>query len=419
MAKDNTLFRTEAVHARAGHWMGDIVLARPLSFTLMCGGALACATAVILFLTTGSYTRRSTVSGQLMPATGLVKVHAPQAGVIVDRHVAEGQAVKRGDVLYTLSGERHSSTQGSTHALVSEQLRARRQSLQEERDKHRILHREEHAALGRRIESLQREMEKLDGQIAGQETRVRLAEETRARHAQLLAQAYISREHLQQKDADVLDQRNRLQNLERERMAAARELASQRHEYGSLGLRHENQQAQVERAIVGIEQELTENEARRHLAIRAPESGIATAAIAEPGQSVDPARPLVSIVPEGAVLQAHLYAQSRAVGFVRPGDAVLLRYVAYPYQKFGHAQGTVADVARTALPGDELAGDAAIERGEPVYRITVRLAAQAVVAYGRPQALQSGMRVEADVLQETRRLYEWVLEPLYSMGRKL
>lgn len=411
-------YRTAALEARRISWMGDIVLVRPLSFALLCTGAAVCAAAVILFLCFGSYTRRSTVSGQLMPQAGLVKVHAPQPGVIVEKHVREGQEVRQGDVLYLLSSERHSSTRGGTQAMISEQLRTRRRSLQDELDKHRRLHHDERTALGKRIDSLQRETGQLAAQIEDQQSRLRIAEETRDRHRELLARAYVSREHLQQKQADVLDQRSRLQNLERERTATARELAAQRHEYGSLGLRFENQVAQIERAIVGVEQELTENEARRRLVIQAPESGIATAAMVEPGQAVDPARPLVSIVPRDAALQAHLYAQSRAVGFIRPGDTVLLRYTAYPYQKFGHARGTVASVARTALPGDEIGGTAAVER-EPLYRITVELAAQTIHAYGRPRLLQSGMAVEADVLQETRRLYEWVLEPLYGMGRKL
>jgi membrane fusion protein len=56
---------------------------------------------------------------------------------------------------------------------------------------------------------------------------------------------------------------------------------------------------------------------------------------------------------------------------------------------------------------------------EPLYRITVNLAAQAVTAYGQPQMLQAGMSLDADILQERRRLYEWVLEPLYSLTGKL
>ena len=39
---------------------------------------------------------------------------------------------------------------------------------------------------------------------------------------------------------------------------------------------------------------------------------------------------------------------------------------------------------------------------------------------GQPQILlQPGMRVDADVLIERRRLYEWVLDPLYTLTGKL
>ncbi len=56
---------------------------------------------------------------------------------------------------------------------------------------------------------------------------------------------------------------------------------------------------------------------------------------------------------------------------------------------------------------------------EQLYRLRVTLDDQAVTAYGQPRPLQSGMLLDADILQDTRRLYEWVLEPLYSLTGKL
>ncbi|MFC0131557.1 HlyD family secretion protein [Massilia eurypsychrophila] len=120
-------------------------------------------------------------------------------------------------------------------------------------------------------------------------------------------------------------------------------------------------------------------------------------------------------------MQAHLYAPSRAIGFIRPEDNVLLRFQAFPYQKFGHTRGKVASISRTALLTNELAGVANGATGytEPVYRITVILDRQAIVAYGTARPLQAGMLVDADILQERRKLYEWVLEPIYSLTGKL
>jgi membrane fusion protein len=38
-----------------------------------------------------------------------------------------------------------------------------------------------------------------------------------------------------------------------------------------------------------------------------------------------------------------------------------------------------------------------------------------VIAYGEAVPLQPGMQLEADVLMGTRRLYQWVLDPLHSL----
>ncbi|AKU21395.1 MULTISPECIES: HlyD family secretion protein [unclassified Massilia] len=413
------IFRPVALNAQQTQWLGEVVLVRPLSFTVLSAAAALCAAAALLLLAFGSYTRSVAVLGQLVPDSGLLKLQVPQAGVVTEKRVREGQHVRAGEVLYVLSGERQSSTQGLTHAAISGQVGARLDSLHGELEKTRLVQQDERVALVKRIAARQSEMQKLDSQIDSQRARVRLSEEAVARYEGLLAQKYIARETLQLKQADFLDQKLRLQELERERINTGRELAAAEAELGSVPLRQQNQLAQIERNIAAAGVELAENEARRRLVITAPQSGIATAVVAAPGQTVEPGKPLLSIVPDGAKLQAHLYAPSRAIGFVKPGDVVLLRYQAFPYQKFGHAQGVVASVTRTALPPSEIAEAVAVmagQGGEAQYRITVELASQAFQAYGAQQALQAGMLVDADVLQESRRLYEWALEPLYSLS---
>ena len=97
-----------------------------------------------------------------------------------------------------------------------------------------------------------------------------------------------------------------------------------------------------------------------------------------------------------------------------------MRYAAYPFQKFGQYDGEVTQVSRTALAPSELPPQLALPaHAEGLYRITVRLATPHVMAYGRPQSLTAGMQLEADVMQERRRLVEWVFEPLIALGRKL
>jgi membrane fusion protein len=56
---------------------------------------------------------------------------------------------------------------------------------------------------------------------------------------------------------------------------------------------------------------------------------------------------------------------------------------------------------------------------EPIYRIRLKLEQQNVLAYGKALPLKSGMLVDASILLEQRRLYEWVLEPLFSIAGRL
>lgn len=412
-ANVSTLFRAEALRARGAKAAGDIVLVSPVSYRLLGAFGVAAAAALVAFLALGTYTRHVTLAGQLVPDRGVIAVLAPQPGAVVRSLAAEGRHVDRGDVLFVISGERTSAL-GETHALIGERLAARRRSLREQIDELRVLEQSEAAALASRARAIETELARLAVMIDAQAARVALAEETAQRYAEIRAEGFVSAEQLVARRETLLDQRARLSGLERERAQLGRQLAEVRSELDDLPLRYAQQAAELERAVAGIDLEAAENEARREAAIVAPVAGVATAVVGRVGQIVDAGTPLASIVPRGSRLLAELHAPSAAIGFVDRGSEVLLRYSAYPYQKFGHHPGRVAAVSRAALPA-EAAGGSAASRGEPVYRVVVELGAQTVEVYGEARPLRAGMRVEADVKLETRRLYEWVLEPLYAM----
>lgn len=428
MIENSALFRVEALATSKAKWLGDTILVRPLSFTLLTATALGMGVAILCFLIFGSYTKRVQLTGQLIPARGLVKVFSPQSGVILEKHIAEGQQVEKGQTLFVLSSERRSSTLGDTQLAVSGQLRQRLASLREELDKTRDVHAAELKRLSDRIDRMRRELGEVGTQVRNQKRRVAIAADIVSRYRGLLQEQYISKDQLLDKQADFLDQSARLQALERERANLAQELAARESEWRALPLKHENLQAQIRRSLGGTEQELSESEARRSIVVTAPHAGIATGVVAEAGHVVDGSRALLSVVPLQAQLHAHLYAPSHAIGFTKAGDTVLLRYQAFPYQKFGQHRGVVVSVSRTALPVSELAfvsGGGSIPGIDPnqaqalYYRIQVALSAQSVQAYGQEQHLQPGMVVEAHVLQETRRIYEWTLDPLYSLKGRL
>lgn len=415
-----SLFREEALSASRVQWLGEIILIRPLAFSLLTTIAIAMALLIAALFFLGSYTRHSNVNGQLMSDLGIVKVYPPQPGVVLKKMVREGQSVHQGDLLYIVSSERQDANRSDVQENISQQVERRKLSLRDELAQTRQVQQDEQLALRKKSEALQTEQSNVVRQLSSQRSRMELAEDALKRATQLSEQGFVSKEIKQQRQAELLDQHLRLQALERDEISLGRELAATRNDMDSLPLRHHNQLAQLERQLANTEQEWTESEAKRRIAVTAPESGIATAITAEVGQTIDGGKPVVSIIPEGAQLQAHLYAPSRAIGFVRKDDHVLLRYQAFPFQKFGHGHGVVVSISQTAMLANEFSGTAGTGGNtEPLYRITVKLERQTLVAYGKAQSLQAGMLVEADVLQEKRKLYEWVLEPLYSLTGKL
>lgn len=424
MIPETPLFRKEALASRQVNWLGEIILIRPISFAVLTLMAVLFAALVIVFFLYGSYTKRSTVPGQLVPSSGQLKIHTPHSGVVVERFVEEGQAIKQGDPLFRLSIERFSSVAESVQAAVGNQLANRRQSLEQELKKQKQLHAEERQSLQSKRANLRLELKTLEQQQASQEKRVQLAANAAQRYQGLMEKGYISMDQLQQRQAELLAQRQVLQGLMRESTVLKQKLIERQHELAGLSALHENQLAGIDRALSSLQQEIIESEAMRMLVIKAPQDGVATAVLVEPGQAVDSSVSMMSLVPVHADLQAELYAPSKTIGFIQAGDPVMVRYQAYPYQKFGQHRGKVMSVSRATLSATELASMTGTLpglglNGEQIYRLRVELEAQSVMAYGKSKALQIGMLLEADILQDSRHLYEWVLEPLYSLSGKL
>lgn len=416
-----SLFRDEALQARQGSWLGRVQLVRPLSLDLITLGVLAVALAVGAFLASAHYTRKATVEGALAPDRGLIRLVPAEAATVVERRVAEGQAVKTGDVLFVLALERPRLL-ADAQAEVRRSLSERQRSLQETARQQDSLTAAQLAALDRRLQTLEAEAAQVDGEQALQRQRLLLAQQAQGRLEALRRDNFISEAQVLAKQEEVLGLQAQLQALQRQRLALQRERAQLEGERRSLPLLARNTQGGIERDLAELSREAAEQDSERRLIVRAPQDGMLSAVLAEPGQAVSPASALASLVPQGAVLQAQLYAPSSAVGFVRPGQAVRLRLEAFPYQKFGPLEGHVVQVSRTPLAAGELATQALAgaqppRPGEALFRITVALDEAAVARW--PQPLAAGMRLQADVQLERRRLVEWLFEPLFGLQQRL
>jgi len=408
-----SLFRPEAIEHQRNRLFGEALIVWPVPLKWIVFAAVLAAALFVAFAIWGDYTRKVHVTGFLAPTEGFVKVHTREVGTVTERRVQEGQAVKKGDVLFVLSLDRGGLSGLGAGQVAASETRRRREALLQEKSRLLSIGRSQTDQLQKRMLALSNEYSKIEGEIALQRKRVESFRSTVQRYQQLLAENFISPTQHQQQTALLLEQEVLLGSLERNKFSIAREIDAAKQQLPEISLRSQNDLSAIERQLSSLEQDLAEIDARREIIVVAPIDGTATAIQAQVGQIANPATPLLSVLPAASALQARLLAPAAAVGFIEPGKAVNLRYAAYPYQRFGHQRGWVQHVSKTIVTPAELLSP--IPAPEPFYLVTVLLERQDLLAYGKPFALQAGMTLEADVLLDKRPLYHWVLEPLFSI----
>lgn len=414
------LFRPEVLEAKRRSWLGGVSLAQPLSLWVLAGFAALAALAIVLFLVFGEYTRKSRVIGQLVPNAGLVTVIAPTSGVLSRLFPAEGDAIEAGASLTLISTPRATASGTDTQDVIRAGIDQRRQSVERGLQSQNTLASAQAAGYSQQLLATRRELAQIEREVATRREQVRLANITLERYRRLVGQKYLSEVQLQQQEQAALEQLTQQQALERQAISTRRGIAQLEQTLRELPAQLSAQEAVAARDLALLSQEQAQSNASSEMLVKSPVAGLITSRMIEPGQAIQAGQPLMSLLPTGSRLQAQLLVPSRAIGFIEPGDSVLLRYQAYPYQKFGHHRGKVARISRSALSTGEIGAlIGAAQAGEPYYRVVVDIERQSILAYGKAEQLRPGMLLEADILGERRKLYEWVLEPLYSLRGKM
>ncbi|HEX4510655.1 MAG TPA: hypothetical protein VH328_11260, partial [Burkholderiaceae bacterium] len=125
------LFRRQAVDFQRQKFHGAIVLTRnpwQLATTVFF---VAIVGALFAFAATSGFARRESVPGVIAPRSGMLRLVAPQAGVVLPGGAPQGRAVGAGETVLRLSQEQASAS-GPTQASILESIERRRGSLEQE-----------------------------------------------------------------------------------------------------------------------------------------------------------------------------------------------------------------------------------------------------------------------------------------------
>lgn len=161
-----------------------------------------------------------------------------------------------------------------------------------------------------------------------------------------------------------------------------------------------------------VREELKKMELRRdRVALEAPEDAIVLdLAQRSIGSVVREAEPIVTLVPLDAPLEAEVSISTRDIGKVAAGDEVRVKFDAFPFQKFGTADGTLSTISHDVLPADDK--NAGGPPSPPVFKARIPLGATMLRGLREPVRLLPGMTVTAEVKVGRRRVISYFLYPL-------
>ncbi len=401
----STLFRSEVIEARRQRLAGTVVAAVPPSTRLYTIIAAVTSIIILLTLTFGQYASTANVRGIVAYDLGVARVSAASTGDVAVIHARAGMRVAAGAPLVTVVtalGANGLSTQlAEINTQVSEIDRqivlagtiglTELQALQQQQ-----------AGLNTGIVSLRRQKSIVQSQIKITETML-------ARNARLAKAGAGSQRQVDDTRAALLSRQAESEALTQKISDAQSKIGEVGIQLGQRGLTSDTSRSQLvaQRAIL-LAQRADIARADR-LVITAPVAGEVSDVVTEIGQRVGPDKSLVTIVPQGSVMETWLYAPTSAIGFASPGQKVRLRFDAYPYQKYGWGQGTVMAISRVAI--DPANVDAAIRPTEPVFRVRVRIDSMGGLTVPK-DGLRPGMTLSANLVMQSKPLWELIVGPV-------
>lgn len=428
---ETKLFRSEVIEAGRERLTGAVVAATPPGSRVYTALLAAVAAALVLLLVWGQYASKVRVRGTVAYAGGIARVYSPDVAEIREVHVAENERVAAGAPLVTISmtqgrdalgagaGESPGlgASLGAGEGVAGQLAELGRQEAELARQEGfaSSLGDAETSALRQQKASLVATIASLERQLSLGSNRIALAEAETGRTARLAAEGAGTQRQVEDSRGALLARRLDGETVT-ERLIAQRETL--RAIDGRVAARRIDafrSMSEIAARRAALAEQRAALSRRDRLVLTAPVGGTVGDIGARVGLRAQADASLVTVIPQGSRLEVQLWAPSRAIGFVQPGQEVRLLFDAFPYQKYGAGRGTVTAVAN--VPTEPSALDPGLGITEPVFRVRVAIDPRGLHggAAGRP--LRAGMTLAANLLLDRRSLWEVFADPVLKAIR--
>ncbi len=385
-----------------------------------------------------------TARGSLGTDTPTIMLQPIDRSIIRELNVRPGQIVRKGQVLATLdptfAQADWASLSTQQRALLAEikRLQAELGGRPFETSAQPAAEEELQAALYRqRQEQLKSRLHYFDEEIQGLNANIQTTQDDRA---SLAKQLQVAREVEGMRNALLQSQNgSKLNFLEAQtvRMRTERDLQDAANRLKELQHEVEAKQAERQTFIDEWRHQLMEDLVAKRteaakvgeglakaslinklVVVTAPADGVVLdVAKRSVGSVLNPAEPLVTIVPSSAALVANIAISSSDVGYTRAGDEVVVKVDAFPYTIHGYLKGRLLYVSEESFPTAAASGGggffpAAGQSTGAVHRGRVQLESTKLEHMPEGASLIPGMTLSAEIKVGSRSVISFFLYPL-------
>ena len=162
---------------------------------------------------------------------------------------------------------------------------------------------------------------------------------------------------------------------------------------------------ETQETIQQITHEIDKNRERQEaLLITSPVDGIVQELETfTEGGVVTTAQTLMVIVPENDQLDAQIMISNKDIGFITPGQKVVIKVEAFPYTRYGYLYGKVKFISSEVVEDKE--------KGM-YFDGEITLTNSTLQVNGKKVILTSGMSITAEVITGYRRVIDFIISPL-------
>jgi membrane fusion protein len=304
-------------------------------------------------------------------------------------------------------------------AEIAAQLHSQRKDIEAQIGRESEWTRNEERRLAVAAEELDHDIRLLAVTMQTQQKQFALTLEHADRIRDLVERGTVSRDELQRRDLATLVQRLALQNADRELAGKRAALVAARIAIDQLPTVANERLRALREGLANVQQRLVELETRRALVVRAPLSGRVAAIPVFVGADIDSGSLIATIIPDKSELHARLFVPTRAIGKVRPGQLVSIRYDAFPYQKYGTFKGRIEDISNSVILPQEAEKMSPVKLAEPAYVLDVAIQRQSVRVGGEHEAaLRPDMLLTATIETDKKSVLAWIGESVFGVAQR-